>query len=83
MREGVPLLPFVKVLTDPDTAHAIGLERSILRELEGGCQLPFGAYVPSGTRKVYTYLGEARGALRQTWLDVSASDATEGPSFTT
>ena len=79
MREGDPLLPFVEALTDPDTVHAIGLERSILRELEGGCQLPFGAYVPGGTRNVYTYLGEARGPLRQAWLDVSASDATEGP----
>ena len=79
MREGDPLLPFVEALTDPDTVHAIGLERSILRELEGGCQLPFGAYVPGGTRNVYTYLGEARGPLRQAWFDVSASDATEGP----
>ena len=39
MREGDPLLPFVEALTDPDTAHAIGLERSILRELEGGLSL--------------------------------------------
>jgi len=79
MREGDPRLPFVEALTDPATVHAIGLERSILRELEGGCQLPFGAYVPRGTRNVYTYLGDARGPLRQAWLDVSASDATEGP----
>ena len=79
MRDGDPLLPFVEALTDPDTVHAIGLERSILRELEGGCQLPFGAYVPGGTRNVYTYLGEARGPLRHAWLDVSVSDATEGP----
>lgn len=79
MREGDPLLPFVASLTDPDTVHAIGLERSILRELEGGCQLPFGAYAPGGTRDVYTYLGESQGPLRQAWFDVSASDATEGP----
>ena len=79
MREGDPLLSFVAALTDPDTVHAIGLERSILRELEGGCQLPFGAFVPGGTRDVYTYLGEARGPLRQAWLDVSVSDATQGP----
>ena len=60
MREGDPLLPFVEALTDPDTAHAIGLTEHS-PGTEGGCQLPFGAYVPSGTRKVFTYLGEAAG----------------------
>ncbi len=79
MREGDSLLPLVQALTDPESVRAIGLERSILRDLEGGCQLPFGAYVPHGTSDVYTYLGEARGPLRQAWLGVSASDAAEGP----
>ena len=55
------------------------MERSNLRELEGGCQLPFGAYVPSGSRDVFTYLGHNRGPLRQAWFDVGASDAKDGP----
>ena len=79
MRERDPLLPFVQALTDPDTARAIGLERSLLRELEGGCQLPFGAYVPSGSRDVFTFLGHNQGPLRQAWFDVTASDAKDGP----
>ena len=78
MRADDPRLEFVAGLTDPNTVRAIGLERSILRELEGGCQLPFGAFVPGGTRDVYTYLGTARGPLRQAWHDVSVSDAKDG-----
>ena len=31
-------------LDDPSTARAVGAERALLRRLEGGCQVPIGAY---------------------------------------
>ena len=78
MREGDPNLSFVEVLNDESTVRAIGIERSILRDLEGGCQLPFGAYVPEGTSDVYTYLGKSEGDFRHAWFDVKVNDVNEG-----
>lgn len=49
MRKGDPKLDWLRRLSDAKTATEIEAERAILRALEGGCQLPFGAHVrPSG-----------------------------------
>ena len=45
MREDDPKLAWLKALEHRETAYAIASERAILRALEGGCQLPFGAHV--------------------------------------
>jgi len=91
MREDDPRLEFVAGLTDPNTVRAIDLERSILRELEGGCQLPFGAHVPlevladnghpddgSGPATVHAYLGGPCGPIRKSWTGVTVDDAADG-----
>lgn len=45
IREGdEEILKLVKVLEDPAAAMAITAERTMLRTLEGGCQIPIGAY---------------------------------------
>jgi hydroxymethylbilane synthase len=36
--------PLVAALDDPDTRACVTAERALLRELEGGCQLPLGAH---------------------------------------
>ena len=86
MRANDPRLEFVADLTDPNTVRAIDLERSILRELEGGCQLPFGAHVPlevladngSGPATVHAYLGGPCGPIRKSWTGVTVDDAADG-----
>jgi hydroxymethylbilane synthase len=80
MREHDERLAFVRQLTDPRTVQAIELERSILRELEGGCQLPFGAHVPRPEDhameqglEVHAYLGSRSGPIRKSWSNPSTS----------
>ena len=75
MREDDPKLNWLRNLSDSPTAAAIAGERAILRELEGGCQLPFGAHVraggglraflqtPSGARRIVA--ADATSALQQ------------------
>ena len=54
MREGDPKLDWLRKLSDAKTATNIESERAILRALEGGCQLPFGAHVrPSGGLRAF------------------------------
>lgn len=38
------LVELVRKLDDPATRHAVEAERALLRELEGGCQVPVGAW---------------------------------------
>lgn len=45
MRENDPKLDWLRALGDAQAATDIESERAILRALEGGCQLPFGAHV--------------------------------------
>ena len=89
MRATDPRLSVVRQLTDQATMQAIELERSILRELEGGCQLPFGAHVPlegltpsgpgkDGTATVHAYLGSPCGPIRKTWTGVGANNPANG-----
>ncbi len=38
------VLPLAQLLDDPNTRRATDAERALLRRLEGGCQIPIGAY---------------------------------------
>ncbi len=40
-------------LNDADTLHSIGIERSVLRALEGGCLLPFGAHLEANRLRTF------------------------------
>ena len=54
MRKGDPKLDWLRELSDAKTATDIESERAVLRALEGGCQLPFGAHVhPSGGLRAF------------------------------
>ena len=75
MREGDPKLDWLRRLSDAQTATDIESERAILRALEGGCQLPFGAHIrpsgglraflqtPAGPRRIVA--SDSASALRQ------------------
>ena len=79
MREDDPKVAFLSHLTDPTARDGVHSERSVLRALEGGCQLPFGAHwdaphaqlrcflqTPSGPRRITAPTAEAAlVALRQ------------------
>lgn len=70
MREDDPNFAWLNGLQDDATAGAIESERAILRALEGGCQLPFGAHVlPGGGLRAF--LQSAQGPQR-----IVAPDAT-------
>lgn len=47
MRADDPLTEWMSACTHAPTAAAVAEERDVLRELNGGCQLPFGAHRPS------------------------------------
>lgn len=54
MREDDPKLAWLRAFSDTQTASDIESERTILRALQGGCQLPFGAHVrPSGGLRAF------------------------------
>ena len=75
MREGDPKLDWIREISDVQTTTDIESERAILRALEGGCQLPFGAHVrpsgglraflqtPAGPRRIVS--SDSASALRQ------------------
>lgn len=56
-----------------ETARAVNLERDFLRQLEGGCTTPFGAYVDGG--RVSLGLATDGGWARRT-IDIPASPDT-------
>jgi len=70
MREADPRRTWLTRLGVDDVAHAIGAERSVLRALEGGCQLPFGAHRPAGDQPLRCFLQTESGPRR-----ILASDA--------
>ncbi|WP_085523211.1 hydroxymethylbilane synthase [Tuberibacillus sp. Marseille-P3662] len=50
---------------DPETAHRVAAERSFLKELEGSCQVPIGAYcerLSDSTLKLTGMVGETDGS---------------------
>lgn len=44
-------MKFLEQMVDQDTAHAVGAERALLAELQGGCRLPLGVWarIQNGT----------------------------------
>jgi hydroxymethylbilane synthase len=42
--QGDRVLPYLEPLSDRDTTFAVTAERSLLRELQGGCRVPLGAW---------------------------------------
>ncbi len=68
---------FVKVLDHAATRAAAGAERSLLRALEGGCQIPIGAYarMQEGRLVLDAMVGTLDGLTR---LDARASTADMG-----
>ena len=61
MRESDPRRTWLGRLTDVAAASAIDEERSVLRALEGGCQLPFGAYHAGGESPLRCFLQKESG----------------------
>lgn len=57
---------FVRVLTHHPTAAAVTAERALLRALEGGCQIPIGAYARAidGRLVLDAMVGNMDGSLR-------------------
>lgn len=70
--------PAVKHLVDihdhPESAVAVRAERSLMKRLEGGCQVPIGAHATVGDNGLYltAYLGSVDGRK-------SIRDSIEGP----
>jgi len=58
-----PVQSLVEVLADPATAQATRAERALMRCLEGGCQVPIGAYgrIEAGVLKVDAMVGSLDG----------------------
>jgi hydroxymethylbilane synthase len=44
--EDTPLAQLLQQLDTPDVRRRIGVERAVLNQLDGGCQLPLGVYCP-------------------------------------
>lgn len=61
-----------------DVANCIGIERTVLKTLDGGCQLPLGAHciVQDGLFKVHTSFAETKGDAAV--VHTFASDQAEG-----
>lgn len=64
MREGDPHLPFIANLGDAEVGAQVEEERSVLRALEGGCQLPFGAQWDRETQQLRCFLQTPKGPKR-------------------
>jgi hydroxymethylbilane synthase len=59
------VLEILKSLHDADTYSAVSAERELLRTLEGGCQVPIGAYAEAKPNGLYldAYVGTVDGSL--------------------
>lgn len=64
MRSNDPKLVWLKRLTHESTAASINTERSVLRALEGGCQLPFGAHQKTTSAPLRSFLQGPSGPIR-------------------
>lgn len=82
MRSDDPWFSWMQVLHHEPTALDVERERSVLRALEGGCQLPFGAYHANGELRVFIQ-SNGRPFLAQistsTWtVEASTQQALKG-----
>ncbi len=64
MRENDGRVEWLSQLSAPDVPEAIEAERSVLRALEGGCQLPFGAHQPTPDALLRCFLQTEQGPRR-------------------
>ncbi|NTV05506.1 MAG: hydroxymethylbilane synthase, partial [Chlorobiaceae bacterium] len=55
----------VRVLNHSTTEYCCRAERALLRHLQGGCQIPIGAYgsFKNGTLKLLAYVGSVDGKI--------------------
>ena len=60
-----PVLDILNVIHDKNTYYAVSAERELLRTLEGGCQVPIGAYAEVKSNGLYldAYVGNIDGSL--------------------
>jgi hydroxymethylbilane synthase len=72
------LLPLLEKIHDPETALCCRAERSFLRELEGGCQVPVGVNSTFLAGEGGEGEGEAKILLRGAVLSVDGQQAVEG-----
>jgi hydroxymethylbilane synthase len=66
MREADPKASFLTALNNPSAQSGVRSERNVLRALEGGCQLPFGAHWNSETQQLRCFLQTSEGPRRIT-----------------
>ena len=66
MRQDDPKAAFLSHLTDPAAHSGVDNERTVLRALEGGCQLPFGAHWDDAKSELRCFLQTASGPRRIT-----------------
>lgn len=79
MREDDSRADWLAQLTHDNTAEAIAAERSILRALDGGCQLPFGAH-RIGASPIRAFLQSNEGPHRVLSADAASTlDALQAP----
>ena len=64
MRETDPKCAFLSALTNPNAQSGVNSERTVLRALEGGCQLPFGAHWDTQTEQLRCFLQTPAGPRR-------------------
>ncbi|MGB2135564.1 MAG: uroporphyrinogen-III synthase, partial [Flavobacteriales bacterium] len=64
MRSDDPRTSFIAGLADAEAGPQVEAERAVLRALEGGCQLPFGAQWDTETQRLRCFLQTEEGPLR-------------------
>ncbi|MDB4676565.1 hydroxymethylbilane synthase [Flavobacteriales bacterium] len=64
MRDSDPKAAFLAALTDPSVQAGVRSERAVLRALEGGCQLPFGAHWNDKGHTLRCFLQSSTGPRR-------------------
>lgn len=81
MRSKDPQLGWLQALSNEEAEGNIEMERSVLRALEGGCQLPFGAHHSPGENGLRCFLQSSLGPLRVVAKDsLSALERLANPS---
>ena len=58
---------YVSKINNPDVKSIVNIERSVLKKLDGGCQLPLGVYAEKISKKyeVWAALGQEDGSLKR------------------
>ena len=80
MREDDPRCSFIAALSAAEDLQNVAAERTVLRGLEGGCQLPFGAHWDADSKKLRCFLQTKAGPRR--CLSASAEEALRQLSAT-